>query len=259
MKKTLVLFFPTFLFISLGFSSLKEGASLFEKESTMTTTTFQSKDGLTITADVYATKNPDAPWILLFHQAGYSRGEYREIAPKLNEMGFNCMAIDQRSGEGVNNVENETYKAATNKNMKTKYPDAYPDLEAALLHVKSKFHSKKIIIWGSSYSASLVFILGSKYKEDVSAIAAFSPGEYFTFEGKKIADFAKSIECPVFITSSASEQKDWKNIYESLGSKIKIGFLPSSEGFHGSKALWETKDGNEEYWKSLSKFLENQL
>lgn len=259
MKKILILFFPTFLFVSLGSSVYDNEIKPVERKSNMITTTFKSTDGLIVTADVYATKNPDAPWILLFHQAGYSRGEYREIAPKLNEMGFNCMAIDQRSGEGVNDVENETHKEAVSKNLKTKYPDAFPDLEAAFLHVKNKFHSKKTIIWGSSYSASLVFILASKHKSDVAAIAAFSPGEYFTFEEKKIADFAENIECPVFITSSASEHKDWKDIYEALGSKIKIGFLPSSEGFHGSKALWESKDGNEEYWKALTKFLGNQL
>ena len=259
MKKIVAFLFPAFLFISLGSVVLEEKITPIEGEENMITTTFKSADGLTITGDVYATKNPDAPWIILFHQAGYSRGEYRPIAPKLNEMGFNCMAIDQRSGKGVNDVENETHREAVDKKLKTKYPDAFPDLEAALLHVKNKFHSKKTIIWGSSYSASLVFILASKYKSDVAAIAAFSPGEYFTFEGKKVADFAKDIQCPVFITSSASEQKDWKKIFESLSSKVKIGFLPSTDGFHGSKALWDNKEGHDEYWTALTKFLKKQL
>jgi len=101
--------------------------------------------------------------------------------------------------------------------------------------------------------------LASKHKTDIAAIAAFSPGEYFTYEGKKIADFASDIDCPVFITSSASEYKSWKKIYEGLDSKEKTGFLPSSEGFHGSKALWEEKAGNEEYWNAITDFLENQL
>jgi predicted alpha/beta hydrolase len=218
MKKLLVLFFPVFLLVGMGLPNFE---NVFEGQSNMTTTTFKSTDGLQITADIYATQNPDAPWIILFHQAGYSRGEYRPIAPKLNEMGFNCMAIDQRSGEGVNEVENETHKAAINKKLKTKYPDAYPDLEAALLHVKNRFHARKMIIWGSSYSASLVFILASKHKSDVAAIAAFSPGEYFTFEEKKIADFAEDIECPVFITSSASEQKIGKIFMNHSAQKLR--------------------------------------
>ena len=48
----------------------------------------------------------NAPVLVLFHQAGWSRGEYREIAPKLNELGYICLAIDQRSGKGVNGVAN---------------------------------------------------------------------------------------------------------------------------------------------------------
>jgi len=73
---------------------------------------FKSKDGLTVTADLYMVHKKSAPLILLFHQAGWSRGAYVEIAPKLNKRGFNCMAVDLRSGQKVNGVENATYKRA---------------------------------------------------------------------------------------------------------------------------------------------------
>jgi len=44
-----------------------------------------SLDGLKITADLYMKSSDKAqPFIVLCHQAGWSRGEYREIAPKLN-------------------------------------------------------------------------------------------------------------------------------------------------------------------------------
>ncbi len=52
------------------------------------TTTFTAKDGLPITVDLYIPHPNDAPFIVLLHQAGYSRGEYIEIAPKLNKMGL---------------------------------------------------------------------------------------------------------------------------------------------------------------------------
>ncbi|MGY8687411.1 MAG: hypothetical protein ACKVHP_06705, partial [Verrucomicrobiales bacterium] len=74
---------------------------------------FDSQDGLEVTADLFmAHENPETPFILLFHQAGFSRGEYREIAPRLNQLGFNCMAIDQRSGNAANGVTNETAQRA---------------------------------------------------------------------------------------------------------------------------------------------------
>gem|GEM_PF-5977157 len=60
---------------------------------------FKSADGILITADSYVPHTTTSPLILLFHQAGSSRGEYNEIAPRLNELGFNCIAVDLRSGE----------------------------------------------------------------------------------------------------------------------------------------------------------------
>jgi len=259
MKKLLLMLFPVFLFMNQGLPKLDKGREIIEEQTNMFTTSFPSTDGLPVTADIYLTEDPDAPWIILFHQAGYSRGEYRPIAPRLNKMGFNCMAVDQRSGKAINDVVNKTHNEAVQWNLKTKYPDAFPDLEASLLYVKNNFKPTKTIIWGSSYSAALVFILASKHKSDVAALAAFSPGEYFSFEGKKIADFAKEVDCPVFITSASSEHKSWKGIYDELASKNKTGFLPESKGLHGSKALWENKKGNEEYWKALTVFLEDQL
>ena len=48
--------------------------------------TFPSADGLVITADLYLqNRNKEVPFVVLFHQAGWSRGEYLEIAPKLNK------------------------------------------------------------------------------------------------------------------------------------------------------------------------------
>ena len=69
---------------------------------------FDSADGLKITADLYLSHDKSKPFVVLCHQASWSRGEYREIAPKLIALGFNCMAIDQRSGNEVNDVKNET-------------------------------------------------------------------------------------------------------------------------------------------------------
>jgi len=104
--KILFITFSVFLFLILTQSSNAQGETI----------TFPSKDGLTITADTYIT-NPDnkTPFIVLFHQAGWSRGEYNEIAPKLNKLGFNCMAVDQRSGGSVNGIQNETTALAQKK------------------------------------------------------------------------------------------------------------------------------------------------
>jgi len=218
------------------------------------TISFPSEDGVTVTADLYLTKTKEDPYIILYHQAGYSRGEYLEIAPKLNELGFNCIAIDQRSGKEVNGIENQTNKSAISLHKKTKYPDAIPDLEAALNYVKNELRATKIIVWGSSYSAALVLYLGSQYPKDIDAVLSFSPGEYFKIDGNEIKSYTSKINCPVFITSAKNERKNWKEMYDAITSE-KSEFLPRIEGKHGSKALWEDSNENEDYWTAVSSFL----
>ena len=141
----------------------QEGASDIAEENTMKTITFEATDGLTVTGDLYLTGDDAAPFILLFHQADYSRGEYRQIAPKLNARGYNCLAVDQRSGRGVNDVVNETNKAAKAAGLQTNYADAYADLEGALQYVIAQYAPAKLIVWGSSYSSSLVLILAAEH------------------------------------------------------------------------------------------------
>ncbi|WP_196891723.1 alpha/beta hydrolase [Aureivirga marina] len=234
----------------------KEASKEEKKIENPQTIKFPSKDGIEIKGNLYMTNNKDNPFILLFHQAGYSRGEYLEIAPKLNALGYNCLAIDQRSGKEVNNVINETHLAAEKAGKPTKYPDALQDAQAAIDYVEKEFSPKELIIWGSSYSASLTFILGAENK-NVDAILAFSPGEYFTYDGKTISDYASKVTVPVFITSAKNEEKSWKKIYEVIPSKDKVAFLPKGEGVHGSKALWEKQPDHQEYWDAVKNFLKS--
>jgi len=214
------------------------------------TVTFEAKDGLTITADLYvsSTKNP---YIILLHQAGYSRGEYREIAPKLVNLGYNCLAIDQRSGEEVNYIKNETAARAKEKNLPTNYLDALPDVYAAIDYVKSK-SDKPIVLWGSSYSASLSLITAPE-KLKVSALVVFSPGEYFepsNFIQSKIS----KISVPVLALSSKSENPELVKLLSVVPKQLVTIFKPSDEGKHGSKALWESNKSNKEYWMAVTMF-----
>jgi len=254
--KNLLLFTIVFSFLlSCKASEKKDTIATQFMENQKETIQFPSKDGLPITADVYWSKNKKNPFILLFHQARFSRGEYLEIAPKLNAMGFNCMAIDQRSGDKVNGVINQTHLAAVAKGLSTKYTDALPDLEASVDYVIKNYHPKKLIIWGSSYSSALNFIVGSHYKNQLSGLLSFSPGEYFTYKGKNIKSFAKDISFPVFITSAKNEVQYWKPIFDVIPSKNKVNYIPKSKGKHGSKALWETHLNNASYWKAVRDFL----
>lgn len=230
-------------------------AAKLPTEQTISTVTFPTTDNLTETADLYWTGDAGKPFIILFHQADYSRGEYLEIAPKLNELGYNCLAVDQRSGGATKGVTNETYKLAKAAGLPTGYTDAYPDLQAALSYVVSAYAPTKLIVWGSSYSSSLALILASEHPGEIAAVLSFSPGEYFKLNGKLVADYAKNITQPVFITSAKSEEKSWRGIAKQITSAGSVFYVPQASGRHGSSTLYDSASGHEEYWTAVETFL----
>ena len=222
------------------------------------TVTYRSTDGLLITADLYA-PHPlkKTPIVVLFHQAGSSRGEYNEIAPRLNKLGFNCIAVDARSGEYSRGKDNQTAIRAGKKDLPSSYADALPDIIASLEYARKHYPNSKVIAWGSSYSAALVLKVAGDHPELADAVLAFSPGEYFAHLGKSktwIQDAAKYIDIPVFITSARNESDSWRVIYDVIPSKNKTGFIPDTSGHHGSRALWKKYDDSESYWQAVTAF-----
>ncbi|MDT8283381.1 MAG: alpha/beta fold hydrolase [Gammaproteobacteria bacterium] len=222
------------------------------------TFTIKSSDGLLLTADHYTPHSSNTtPLIMLFHQAGSSRGEYIDIAPRLNKLGFNCIAVDLRSGDSSRGIDNETDIRASNASLSTGYADALPDVIAALQYAKAT-NKGKVIAWGSSYSAALVLKVAGDHPELVDGVLAFSPGEYFAHLGKSktwIQDSAKNIMAPVFITSAKNEADEWDPLFKVIPSETKSFFIPTTAGRHGSKALWKKYGDSEDYWQAVNDFL----
>ena len=234
----------------LFFISLFTFSFLSGQTDKLNTINLYAKDSVAIKADLYhGEKGGDV--ILLCHQARFSRGEYLETGPRLAEYGFNCMAIDQRSGDQVNGVINQTAKRAQEVGRPTDFLDAEQDILAAI-EFYHKLTKKKIILVGSSYSASLALKIASE-NDLVKAVIAFSPGEYFGEKlnlSKTIAGLSK----PCFVTSSKREAEAVKSVTAGIASDLFVHFVPKSKGFHGSKALWSENEGNEEYWSALNAF-----
>ena len=230
--------------------------SYFDQEKKQIT--FPSNDGITLTADLYLAHDKSAPFIVLFHQARWSRGEYLEIAPKLNKLGYNCLAVDLRSGGEVNNIQNLSTIEAEKAMKSTQYVDAYQDIEAAMKYAKSYFAEGKLIIWGSSYSSALSLRYAGDNPDTIDGVLAFSPGEYFKSQGKSgtyITEAAANITKPLFITSAKGEKASWWNIYEAVPGDQKQYFLPESSGNHGSRALWNKFGDSIKYWAAVEEFL----
>lgn len=214
------------------------------------TVTFPSKDGLTITADEYI-DDPELPYMILCHQAGFSRGEYINTATRFQKFGYNCLAVDLRAGKEVNGITNETAALAAKKKKPTGYLDAEQDIIAAIDYAYKKTN-KKVILVGSSYSASLVLKIAAG-NDKVKAVLAFSPGEYFG-DKLNVKEAIKLIDKPVFVTSSKAEASDVAALIKDV--KNKNQFTPSNAGDHGSKALWKESNPNyHEYWLALLMFM----
>ena len=213
--------------------------------------TFPSKDDVTITADWYPV-NSESPTILLCHQNGFSRGEYAETAKKLNMLGFNCLAIDQRVGIEVNGIVNETAKDAHAKGKPQSYINAEQDIVAAVDWLYAKYNHR-VIVLGSSYSASLALKV-AKDNNLVFAVAAFSPGEYFD-DKDFVSKYISGLKKPVFLTSSKEESAAVTDLTKDVMSVVKIQFIPKGAGDHGSKVLWSKCSENQNYWAALVSFL----
>lgn len=212
---------------------------------------FPASDGVMVTADMYFVSD-SLPYMVLCHQAGYSRAEYAETAKKFCQLGYNCIAIDQRSGNEVNGVKNETALSAIQKKKPATYLDAEKDIMAAIDYVYNK-SGKKVVLVGSSYSASLVLKIAATNKK-VKAVLAFSPGEYFGTK-LKVKEAIFDLSIPVFVTSAKDEAPDVTTLISQVKSKIKNQFVPISKGKHGSSCLWKENPGYHEYWFAIMMFM----
>lgn len=215
-----------------------------------------SLDGLLIHSKLYVTDSKEEKIMLLCHQARYSKGEYKETAPKFNKLGYTCLAIDQRSGDSINRDINQTALQAKQQGKPNDYEDAEQDIKGAIYYLYNTYN-KKITLVGSSYSSSLIIKIAAEEKDKVEAVVSFSPGDYFK-EENIIKNSLKKLDIPVFITCSKEEIPETENWLKGVENKKITFFKPEKDGKHGSKALWNNNPNNKEYWKALTAFLKTK-
>ncbi|MDX5984974.1 alpha/beta hydrolase [Sphingomonas echinoides] len=223
-------------------------ASAFEAPAQAVTLT--AADGKRVFGRLFRAEHPKAT-ILLFHQAGSSKDEYRTIAPRLVAAGYSALAIDQRAG-GTLYGPNET--SAQYPHPAT-YLEAVPDLQAAIDWATQQ-HAP-VILWGSSYSAALVFVVGASNRQKITAILSFSPGEYFD-DKQLIKRAAAQLSVPAYITAAPSDEETAaaKSIADAMPSRLVTRYIPK-QGVHGSSTLIRAKDpkGAEDNWLPVLAFL----
>ena len=217
--------------------------------------TLVAEDRVEIRGDLYALAGDEdrsAPVVLLFHQAGSNRGEYVDIAQRLNDNGFHALAIDQRSGGKRWGFDNET---VTKLGKSADYLTALPDLEAALKWKSDSGYKGKTLVWGSSYSAALVFLLAAEHRQ-IDGILSFSPGEYLGSRNDEVRQAAKLVRQPVLVLTPQDERDRAAQVFDVIPSENKQLVIPE-RAVHGSSMLVpERNAGAEKIWPEVLAFLE---
>ncbi|MCM8730775.1 alpha/beta hydrolase [Hephaestia sp. GCM10023244] len=215
----------------------------------------QASDQKSIRGDFYEARNPKA-LILLFHQAGSSKEEYATIAPKLAAAGYSALAIDQRAGGDLYG-HNETVERMGGSKP---YEEAMADLDGAVRWARPI--GLPVVLWGSSYSASLVIPVASSYPEVVKAVLAFSPGEYMQ-DKHSVGRSAEYLPQPIFITA-ANDPKEIAAA-RAIAARVPGGkatfFTPPEGAIHGASTLIEAKDpqGAAPTWQAVMDFLKKTV
>lgn len=223
---------------------------------------FATSDGVRVYGDIYRSVDGDnAAVILLFHQGGGdARGEYTQIATRLIENGYNVMAIDQRAGGDRFDSVNRTVAGLDGKEFG--YCDAYLDLEAALHFIREEGFDGPLAVWGSSYSATLVFQLGAENGDEVSAVLGFSPASGTPLANCSLLPYLSRLDVPVLALRPQSEfeiesvQAQMKE-FESHGIQTYV----ADPGVHGSSMLSAERVGasTQGTWTVVLEFLAANL
>lgn len=214
--------------------------------------TLAAADGVKIRGREMVATSPKAV-ILLFHQAGSSSGEYAPIMRPLAEAGYSSLAIDQRSGGDMYGPNLTVHALGGERD----YLSARQDLEAALAWARTK--KLPVILWGSSYSAALVFLVAAEHPGEVAAVLAFSPDEYLDSEPGAVHAAAAKLAIPVFVTSAqdAKEVAAARSLLDAVPAKTKVQFVPVKGGVHGSSTLRADRNagGAPAVWGAVLGFL----
>lgn len=236
-----------------GPSTQLDSTKVTEEKPAFRKVEFESLDSLLISANLYEA-DPTFPMMVLCHQAKFCKNEYAGVAERFNELGYNCLAIDQRSGGPIADEPNETWLRATEQNKPTEYLDAEQDIQSAIEYA-FKQSKKPVILVGSSYSSTLC-VYQAIENEKVAAVIAFSPGNYFAEQRGDLTEKMRTFEKPFFLTAAKNEMPFVRELV--LGrqrNENQIVFSPEGDGMHGARILWPTQFGGEEYWIALEDFL----
>ena len=218
---------------------------------------------LVLCADLFARNPPGVPLLVLFHSGSGSRGEYRKAGIRLNELGYNGLAVDMRVGGRSDHIRNLTAPQLFQHGLKGSVLDVLPDIVTTLEYAREHHAEGPVIAVGSASSATLLLSVAGERPELVDGLVLFSPPIGYFEQFDKPADWAsqlaKKVTCPTWLTGLRSSREGLQRVFDALDTPRKVLFEPEGKGVHGAKALWPREPRHPQYWGALTSFLEERF
>lgn len=214
-------------------------------------------------ADVYRTAaGPAAPAILLFHQGGgNARGEYRAIVPRLLGEGYNVLAADIRGGG--DRFDERSRAPAVGPEFR--YCDAVAEVDAAVDLARARGFTGPLVLWGSSYTATLVLQVAARRPTDVGAVLAFSPASGEPMAGcepEPVVGRLAGAGVPMLVLRPRRELADSTRAAAFEGMRRDgAGVFVAEQGAHGSSMLDSTRTqaSTAPQWQAVLDFLRRSV
>jgi dienelactone hydrolase len=132
--------------------------------------------------------------------------------------------------------------------------DCEKDIAAAVNYVANIAISKRLILMGSNFSASLA-MKAANHNRQVTAAIAFSPGEYFG-ANVPVKEWLTDFDQMLFVATTQHEYPFVTDLIQTIPADLLTRFQPTSgNGMQGAPALWNEEPTSNEYWMALMLFL----
>lgn len=142
--------------------------------------------------------------------------------------GYNCMAIDQRSGGKINGVDNQTLIEALKASKDTGYPAAEQDIVAAVEYARKKIAKGKSF-YGEARIPRPSPLSSPRKIRASSTPSSASPGGVFrrirAFE-ELGARARRATHGPVLVMGAANERQQEEMIFDAIADSRKELFVP---------------------------------
>lgn len=212
------------------------------KPGSMNKISLTTKDGIKIAADLYEVENP-LGWLVLTHMMPATKESYKDLAVRLQRLGYESMAIDLR-GHGESDAGPNGYLNFSD----VQHQKGILDLEAAFDYLMGnrKATNDKVFFIGASIGANLSLQYISQHPECKTAILLSAGLNYHGIETEPLVKSLKAGQKVFFISAKDDDDNAEENqkLFDLMpvGAENKIKIYDS--GGHGTNILKNQPEAN---------------